>query len=189
MVSFSKTATWRYPPPWQVCQSIFQLSRTGHVWFCMGFVVQDGSNWSLRKWTLHNARYIPTLKFQVSTLTQKPQRKTRQQKQHARQKDLGKKSICIGHLSLKIPQHVQMKAWQIFYIKKEIAQAKLENAVCSVAGESVYTKHMNSALPLWTALFLCLTAAFHFHSVWNCAPSTERGITTINFSPKKKKKS
>lgn len=104
----------------------------------------------------------PTPKFQVSTREQKPQESQDSRRQHAREKDLEKKSICIGHLKpvfLQIKMHVQLKALQ-FHRIEEIAQAKLENAVCSAVGESVYIKHMNSVLPLRTASIFMSNSCF-----------------------------
>lgn len=55
--------------------------------------------------------------------------------------------------------HVQLKALQ-FHRIEETAQAKLENAVCSAVGESVYIKHMNSLLPLRTASIFMSNSCF-----------------------------
>lgn len=63
-------------------------------------------------------------------------------------------------LQIKKKMHVQQSMTKILkqcsntlikndqYREKEIAQANLENAVCSAMGESIYIKHMNSVSPL-----------------------------------------
>jgi len=56
--------------------------------------------------------------------------------------------------------HVQLKAQQKFYIEKEIAQVKVENAVCSAVSESVYIKHKNSVLSLCTACIFMSNSCF-----------------------------
>lgn len=106
----------------------------------------------------------PTPKFQVSTRKQKPQESQDSRRQHAREKDLEKKkSICIGHLKpvfLPIKKCMYNSKALQFHRIEETAQAKLENAVCSAVGESVYIKHMNSVLPLQTASIFMSNSCF-----------------------------
>lgn len=132
---------------------------------CVGWQQSQLEEMNLAQCYVH-----PHSKFPVSTQAQKPQRKPRQQKATCKTEGLRekkkrkKKSICIGHLKpvfFRIKKmHVQLKAKRKFYRKKETAQAKLENAVCSAVGESVYIKHINFDLPLWTASIFMPNSCF-----------------------------